>query len=108
MASERASGSSRRAATPAPPRRPQSPAGADRAQGVGLDQPFFDDKNRAFWILQSTGWGGYFILRSLSGFANSDGRDVRRPHAAADRDRLFADPADGVAVPPADRDASRC
>ena len=39
--------------------------------GVGLDQPFFDDKNRAFWVLQSTGWTGYFILRSLSGFANS-------------------------------------
>ena len=34
-----------------------------------------------------------------------DGRDVHRPHAAADRDRLFADPADGVAVPAADHDA---
>jgi hypothetical protein len=21
-------------------------------------QPFFDDKNRAFWILQSAGWAG--------------------------------------------------
>ncbi|QNP44371.1 histidine kinase [Sphingomonas daechungensis] len=41
--------------------------------GVGLDQPFFDDKNRAFWILQSAGWTGYFILRSLSGFSNSMG-----------------------------------
>ncbi len=39
--------------------------------GMGLDQPFFDDKNRAFWILQSAGWTGYFILRSLSGFANN-------------------------------------
>jgi len=38
---------------------------------MGLDQPFFDDKNRAFWILQSIGWSGYFFLRSLSGFANS-------------------------------------
>src|SRR4051812_48209195 len=42
-------------------------------KGVGLDAPFFDDKNRAFWVLQSIGWGGYFILRSLSGLANSMG-----------------------------------
>jgi sensor histidine kinase YesM len=34
-------------------------------------QPFFDDKNRAFWVLQSTGWTGYFILRTLSGIANA-------------------------------------
>ena len=36
-------------------------------------QPFFDDKNRAFWILQSIGWAGYFILRTLSGIANAMG-----------------------------------
>ena len=65
----------RRAATPrragdAPQIR--SPA-APLARGFGLDQPFFDDKNRAFWILQSVGWSGYFFLRSLSGFANSMG-----------------------------------
>ncbi len=42
-------------------------------KGVGLDAPFFDDKNRAFWFLQSLGWAGYFFLRSLSGFANSMG-----------------------------------
>jgi len=42
-------------------------------QGVGLDAPFFEDKNRAFWFLQSLGWTGYFLLRSLSGFANSMG-----------------------------------
>ena len=40
---------------------------------VGLDRPFFDDKNRAFWVLQSIGWSGYLILRGLSGFANSMG-----------------------------------
>ena len=40
---------------------------------MGLDQPFFDDKNRAFWILQSIGWSGYFFLRTISGFANSKG-----------------------------------
>ncbi|HWI76964.1 MAG TPA: histidine kinase, partial [Sphingomicrobium sp.] len=42
-------------------------------KGVGLDAPFFEDKNRAFWFLQSLGWAGYFFLRSLSGFANSMG-----------------------------------
>lgn len=40
---------------------------------MGLDRPFFDDKNRAFWILQSIGWSGYFFLRAISGFANSMG-----------------------------------
>jgi sensor histidine kinase YesM len=50
----------------------RSPA-APIARGIGLDQPFFEDKNRAFWILQSIGWSGYFFLRSLSGFANSMG-----------------------------------
>jgi two-component system LytT family sensor kinase len=49
-----------------------SPA-APILQGVGLDEPFFEDKNRAFWYLQSLGWTGYFLLRSLSGFANSMG-----------------------------------
>ncbi|HEX8584019.1 MAG TPA: histidine kinase [Allosphingosinicella sp.] len=36
-------------------------------------QPFFEDKNRAFWILQSAGWAGYFVLRTLSGIANAMG-----------------------------------
>ncbi|WCT74371.1 histidine kinase [Sphingomonas naphthae] len=36
-------------------------------------RPFFGDKNRAFWILQSVGWAGYFVLRSLGGIANSMG-----------------------------------
>jgi LytS/YehU family sensor histidine kinase len=36
-------------------------------------QPFFEDKNRAFWILQSAGWAGYFLLRTLSGIANQMG-----------------------------------
>jgi len=40
--------------------------------GLG-SQPFFDDKNRAFWILQSAGWAGYFMLRSLGGIANAMG-----------------------------------
>jgi sensor histidine kinase YesM len=50
----------------------QSPA-APIARGIGLDRPFFDDKNRAFWLLQSIGWSGYFFLRTISGFANSKG-----------------------------------
>ncbi len=41
--------------------------------GVGLDRPFFDDKNRAFWVLQTCGWTGYFFLRVISGLANAMG-----------------------------------
>ncbi|WP_221795306.1 sensor histidine kinase [Aquisediminimonas sediminicola] len=33
-------------------------------------KPFFADKDRAFWVLQTAGWGAYFVLRTLSGFAN--------------------------------------
>ena len=36
-------------------------------------RPFFEDKNRAFWTLQSIGWAGYFVLRTLSGIANAMG-----------------------------------
>jgi two-component system LytT family sensor kinase len=36
-------------------------------------RPFFEDKNRAFWTLQSIGWSGYFVLRTLSGIANNMG-----------------------------------
>src|SRR5215218_1017055 len=46
---------------PLPRSRPKGPA-RPVLEGVGLDAPFFDDKNRAFWVLQSTGWTGYFIL----------------------------------------------
>src|ERR1700710_486431 len=35
--------------------------------------PFFHDKNRAFWLLQSAGWAGYFVLRALGGLANAMG-----------------------------------
>jgi signal transduction histidine kinase len=50
----------------------QSPA-VPIARGLGLNRPFFDDKNRAFWILQSIGWTGYFFLRTISGFAGGLG-----------------------------------
>lgn len=33
-------------------------------------KPFFEDKNRAFWNLQSLGWLGAFVLRALSAIAN--------------------------------------
>src|SRR5947208_149985 len=65
----------RRAATPrraAGAPKIQSPADPI-ARGIGLNRPFFDDKNRAFWVLQSIGWSGYFFLRTLSGIANSLG-----------------------------------
>ncbi len=33
-------------------------------------QPFFGNKNRAFWNLQTGGWAGVLLLRGLSGIAN--------------------------------------
>src|SRR3712207_9137201 len=66
MLTERPADQSRRA----PALRPRS---GPIARTVGLDMPFFADKNRAFWILQSAGWAGYFILRTLSGIANAMG-----------------------------------
>jgi len=62
------------AAGPVPPRpRALAPRNGALARSVGLDVPFFADKNRAFWILQSAGWTGYFILRTLGGVANAMG-----------------------------------
>jgi LytS/YehU family sensor histidine kinase len=34
------------------------------------NQPFFDDKNRAFWTLQTVGWTFYLLLRMASGVGN--------------------------------------
>src|SRR3954452_15754409 len=63
--------------TPAPRRAADNPkvrSPADPiARGMGLNRPFFEDKNRAFWILQTIGWSGYFFLRTLSGIANNLG-----------------------------------
>ena len=43
----------------------------DRMALLGLrSQPFFDDKNRAFWTLQSVGWTFYLMLRIASGVGN--------------------------------------
>ncbi len=74
MATDSASLTAERpAAAPTPVKRPLAiqPRRGSIAKTVGLDVPFFADKNRAFWILQSVGWGGYFILRTLSGVANA-------------------------------------
>ncbi len=32
--------------------------------------PFFQNKNRAFWVLQFAGWAGYFLLRTVTALAN--------------------------------------
>jgi sensor histidine kinase YesM len=73
MASEPLLAGSPMAASMAPPgQRPKGPA-KPILTGVGLDGPFFGDKNRAFWVLQSIGWSGYLVLRSVSGIAYSMG-----------------------------------
>ncbi len=40
---------------------------------------FFAHKNRAFWILQLSGWTGYFLLRVLIGLANRMGVEIILP-----------------------------
>jgi sensor histidine kinase YesM len=35
-----------------------------------FSRPFFEQKNRAFWLLQAAGWSGYLVLRSASSIAN--------------------------------------
>ena len=38
--------------------------------------PFFASKNRAFWNLQSAGWGAAFLLRAVSALANEQPLDL--------------------------------
>ena len=33
-------------------------------------RPFFEDKSRAFWMLQAAGWSGYLLLRSVASISN--------------------------------------
>ncbi len=33
-------------------------------------QPFFENKDRAFWNLQAVGWAAIFLQRTITGFAN--------------------------------------
>lgn len=35
-----------------------------------FSRPFFEQKSRAFWMLQGAGWGGYLLLRAVSNFSN--------------------------------------
>ncbi len=35
-----------------------------------LSRPFFEDKARAFWMLQAAGWSGYLLLRTVSSISN--------------------------------------
>lgn len=35
-----------------------------------FSRPFFEQKNRAFWILQAVGWSGYLLLRTVSSLSN--------------------------------------
>ena len=35
-----------------------------------FSRPFFEEKNRAFWMLQAAGWSGYLVLRSVSSISN--------------------------------------
>ncbi len=35
-----------------------------------FSRPFFEQKNRAFWMLQAAGWSGYLVLRSVSSISN--------------------------------------
>ena len=51
------------------PRRRSLPAAI--AQPAVLSRPFFEDKGRAFWMLQAAGWSGYFVLRTVSNISNS-------------------------------------
>ncbi|SMF61388.1 Histidine kinase-, DNA gyrase B-, and HSP90-like ATPase [Allosphingosinicella indica] len=58
------------AATPQPT---AASGGWNVAPKLPEQHTLFGDKNRAFWILQSAGWAGYFILRTLTGVANAMG-----------------------------------
>ncbi|MBA3880029.1 MULTISPECIES: sensor histidine kinase [Sphingomonas] len=49
---------------------PPPPAIDRRHRPDIISRPFFERKNRAFWILQAAGWTGYLLLRSVSSISN--------------------------------------
>ena len=49
--------------------------------------PFFASKNRAFWILQLAGWGGYFLLRTVVAVANDQPMDCLLYTSPSPRDQ---------------------
>ena len=44
--------------------------GLARAAATLNVRPFFENKARAFWMLQAVGWSGYLLLRGLSGVSS--------------------------------------
>ena len=36
-----------------------------------FSRPFFEQKSRAFWMLQAAGWTGYLVLRTVSSVSNA-------------------------------------
>jgi sensor histidine kinase YesM len=53
------------------PNSPFRAAPAPSGTPAPLSRPFFEDKNRAFWMLQAGGWTGYLLLRTVSSVSNS-------------------------------------
>ena len=49
---------------------PNSPVIGGALRPEVLSRPFFEQKNRAFWILQAVGWSGYLVLRTVSSISN--------------------------------------
>ena len=41
-----------------------------------FSRPFFEQKSRAFWMLQAAGWTGYLVLRTVSSLSNGLSIDV--------------------------------
>ena len=39
-------------------------------------RPFFEDKARAFWMLQAVGWGGYLIVREAASISSTSERKL--------------------------------
>ena len=64
-------------APPAPPSTPSSIASA-RPSPLGV-RPFFENKSRAFWALQASGWSGYLLLRGVSTVSNGVSLEVLVP-----------------------------
>ncbi len=50
---------------------PPIPARPRGVKPAILSRPFFEQKSRAFWILQAVGWSGYLLLRTVSSVSNT-------------------------------------
>ena len=47
-----------------------APARLRQVKPAILSRPFFEQKSRAFWMLQAAGWTGYLLLRTVSSISN--------------------------------------